>query len=176
MSADAFFLFVTWLGSLYVLSPAAVLFWLVSRQLNFAGGHLPLLGLIATAITVHLLKLLFRRARPESLELLVPMPGDWSFPSAHSAQAAAFFLALALIAVRTLSPPSAILCACGCLAITSGGRLFSGLSEGALSQRCPGRISAGGDPGHRTPLALSPIARAWQLSLPLLTQRVNHVQ
>jgi membrane-associated phospholipid phosphatase len=139
MSADSFFLVVTWLGSLYVLSPAAVLFWLLSRQLNFVGGHLPLLGLVATAITVHLLKLLFRRTRPESLELLVPMPSDWSFPSAHSAQSAAFFLALALIATRTLSPPSAILCACGCLAIT----LAVGCSRVYLRVHYPSDVLAG---------------------------------
>jgi membrane-associated phospholipid phosphatase len=139
MSIDLFFLSVTWLGSLYVLSPAAVLLWLVSRQMNFPGGHLPLLGLVATAITVHLLKLLVRRARPESLELLVPMPGDWSFPSAHSAQAAAFFLAMAFIAARTLSPPSAMLCACGCLAIT----LAVGCSRVYLRVHYPSDVLAG---------------------------------
>lgn len=139
MSADSFFLFVTWLGSLYVLIPAAVLFWLISRQVNLAGGHLPLLGLVATAITVHLLKLLFRRTRPESLELLVPMPADWSFPSAHSAQAAAFFLALALIASRTLSPPSAILSACLCLTLT----LAVGYSRVYLRVHYPSDVLAG---------------------------------
>lgn len=53
-----------------------------------------------TAVLVHALKLLVRRPRPQIDQLLVPMPADWSFPSAHTAQAAAFFLAAALIARR----------------------------------------------------------------------------
>lgn len=117
MTADLFFLSVTWLGSLYVLGPAAFLVWLLARAGGYGTGHLPLLGLFVTAITVHLLKLLFRRARPDSLGLLVEMPGDWSFPSAHSAQAASFFLTLALLASRTMSAPAAALCIIVCLAV-----------------------------------------------------------
>lgn len=36
--------------------------------------------------------------------MLVPMPTDWSFPSAHTTQATAFFLTLTLIAIRLLPP------------------------------------------------------------------------
>jgi len=118
MSFDSFFLLITWLGSLYLLIPATLMVWLWSKATGVPGVKLPLIGLIATSIAVHLLKLLFRRPRPESSNLLLSMPGDWSFPSAHSAQAAAFFLALALLAGRSLSTPSTILCACLCLAIT----------------------------------------------------------
>lgn len=139
MSADSFFLAITWLGSLYVLGPAALLFWLWARISGYAGGSLPLFGLIVTTMVAHLLKLLFRRARPESLELLVDMPGDWSFPSAHSAQAAAFFLALALVASRALSTPVTITCAGLCLAIT----LAVGWSRVYLRVHYPSDVLAG---------------------------------
>jgi len=98
---DSFFLAVTWLGSLRVLLPAA----LAVAALPVAAGRryeslLPVASLGLTAVLVHALKLLVRRPRPQIDQLLVPMPADWSFPSAHTAQAAAFFLAAALIARR----------------------------------------------------------------------------
>ena len=139
MSFDSFFLFITWLGSLYVLIPASLMIWLWSKATGFSGGKLPLLGLIATTIAVHLLKLLFRRPRPESTELLLPMPGDWSFPSAHSAQAAAFFLCLALVASRTLSPLASMLGIGLCLTLT----LAVGWSRVYLRVHYPSDVVAG---------------------------------
>jgi undecaprenyl-diphosphatase len=111
MSGAAFFTAITWLGSLYLLLPATAMLSLLllrlgkSREMMLLGG-----SLLLTVITAHAAKLIFRRPRPEALELLIPMPGDWSFPSAHSAQATAFFLAGAMIASRALPPVWSALC------------------------------------------------------------------
>lgn len=104
-AVDFFFLAVTWLGSLHLLLPAA----LAVAALPVAGSHrfealLPGVSLGLGALLTHTLKLLVRRPRPQVDQLLVTLPADWSFPSAHTAQAAAFFLALAFIARRRLPP------------------------------------------------------------------------
>lgn len=112
MSWDAFFTSITWFGSLYLLLPLSgilslFLFWGgKSRESLFLG-----FSLLATVIAVNAAKALFRRPRPEALELLVPMPTGWSFPSGHTAQAAAFFLAVTIIATRLLPPVWAGACA-----------------------------------------------------------------
>ena len=108
-AVDSFFLAVTWLGSLHVLLPAA----LAVAALPVAGSRryeflLPVASLGLSVVLVHLLKLLVRRPRPQVEQLLVTLPADWSFPSAHTAQAAAFFLAVALIARHHLPPRPAI--------------------------------------------------------------------
>lgn len=102
---DTFILTMTWLGSCYLLLPLSAF---ISLLLIWAGRSsqavLLSLSLLITFVSVHAVKLMFRRPRPVITELLVPMPPDWSFPSAHTAQATAFFLALSLIAVRILPP------------------------------------------------------------------------
>ena len=108
-AVDSFFLAVTWLGSLHVLLPAA----LAVAALPVAGSRryeflLPVASLGLSVVLVHLLKLLVRRPRPQVELLLVTLPADWSFPSAHTAQAAAFFLAVALIARRRLPTGPAV--------------------------------------------------------------------
>ena len=108
-AVDSFFLAVTWLGSLRLLLPAA----LAVAALPVAGSRryeflLPVASLGLSVVLVHLLKLLVRRPRPQVEQLLVSLPADWSFPSAHTAQAAAFFLAVALIARHHLPPRPAI--------------------------------------------------------------------
>ena len=112
MTCDSFFSTITWLGSLYVLLPSTAIFVLLLHKTGRPREML-LLGLtfLATVVTAHASKLLFRRPRPEALALLVPMPTDWSFPSAHAAQATAFFLASTIIAFRLLPPSWAGLCA-----------------------------------------------------------------
>lgn len=47
---------------------------------------------------------MFRRPRPSTAELLVAMPSDWSFSSAHTAQASAFFLSVTLLLVFQVLP------------------------------------------------------------------------
>ena len=108
-AVDSFFLAVTWLGSLHLLLPAA----LAVAALPVAGSRryeflLPVASLGLSVVLVHLLKLLVRRPRPQVEQLLVSLPADWSFPSAHTAQAAAFFLAVALIARRRLPTGPAV--------------------------------------------------------------------
>jgi len=102
---DTFILTITWLGSGYLLVPlAACIVFLLIWAGRSAQAMLLSFSLIITIFFVHAMKLIFRRPRPVTPELLVPMPPDWSFPSAHTAQATAFFLALTLIAVRLLPP------------------------------------------------------------------------
>lgn len=103
---DTFIVTMTWLGSGYLLLPlAACISFLLIWAGRSAQALLLSLSLILTMFFVHAMKLMFRRPRPAAItELLVPMPPDWSFPSAHTAQATAFFLALSLIAIRILPP------------------------------------------------------------------------
>lgn len=97
---DALFAAVTWLGSLWLLLPLALLVWWCWRGERSAGFvALALLG--ASGLT-HLAKLLAARPRPELFPPLVPMPEDWSFPSAHAAQVTSFALAWLL---RPGAPP-----------------------------------------------------------------------
>lgn len=105
-AADAFFLTVTWCGSLYLLLPAAGLISFgLFRMARIQEAVLLVSSLAVTVAAVYAIKLLCRRPRPESLATLVAMPSDWSFPSAHTAQATAFFLCLSLIAWRLLPSP-----------------------------------------------------------------------
>lgn len=103
---DSVILAMTWLGSSYLLLPlAACLSFLLVWAGRSAQAMLLSLSLVLTMLCVHVMKLMVRRPRPvATTELLVPMPPDWSFPSGHTAQATAFFLALALIAIRLLPP------------------------------------------------------------------------
>lgn len=105
---DHLFLVVTWAGSLYLLVPLATVLLgclLFLRKWGDAG----LLGLGfggAVAIT-HLAKILISRPRPDLFPPLIPMPADFSFPSAHTAQVTAFAFCLALLVCRD---PSSALC------------------------------------------------------------------
>jgi undecaprenyl-diphosphatase len=100
---NRFFVTITWLGSLSVLLPLTALLilgWI--RMGRWGDAALLGLSLALNVAAVHAIKLIFRRPRPEAVDLLVSMPADWSFPSAHTAQAAAVFLPLALLALRSL--------------------------------------------------------------------------
>lgn len=116
---DTFFTIITWFGSLYLLLPLTSLICLVligSGRSNQA--VLLSLSLLLTVVLVHAAKLIFRQPRPAGIELLVALPSSWSFPSAHSAQATAFFLSITLIAIRFLSPLPALLVALFSLLLT----------------------------------------------------------
>ena len=87
---DSFFLAITWLGSLAVLLPLALLVWW--QQGDRKAGFVAL-ALISSSALVHAVKLIAVRPRPEFFPPLIEMPGDASFPSAHAMQATAFALA-----------------------------------------------------------------------------------
>ena len=96
---------ITWLGSLYLLLPLSVLLCLLLLWSGKSGQAILLsFSLLITIILVHVAKLMFRRPRPSVTEPLVAIPSDWSFPSAHTAQATAFFLSVSLIAFQVLPP------------------------------------------------------------------------
>lgn len=98
---DVFFSLVTWAGSLWLLAPAALLF-VAAAGVNWRARILPVLALAGASLTCHALKIATDRPRPDAHPLVQALPADASFPSAHSAQAAAFFTALWL-----LLPPEA---------------------------------------------------------------------
>ena len=88
---DAFFAAATWAGSIVVLLPAALaLAW--RGRAGAAPGLAALLPL-ATAgawLLAQGVKWLVERPRPDLHAPLIAMPVDFSFPSAHSMQIAAF--------------------------------------------------------------------------------------
>jgi len=95
---------VTWLGSLYVLAPLAVL--LVAVLLYFQKRWEALMlgvSLGGAVLWVHLAKALWARPRPALVEPVIALPADSSFPSAHTTQIVAFTLGVVLI-VRRLWP------------------------------------------------------------------------
>ncbi len=88
---DSVFVVVTWLGSLAVLLPLALLLWW--RWRGDRNAAFVALGLIGASAFGHLLKLATERPRPDLYPPLITMPADWSFPSAHAVQVTAFALA-----------------------------------------------------------------------------------
>ena len=96
-SLDALIGAATWLGSIAILAPLAAFagWWFARagrpRAALFAAG-----SLIGAFVLVHLAKFLIERPRPALFEPVGLMPGDPSFPSAHTAQIAAIAIAIAL--------------------------------------------------------------------------------
>jgi undecaprenyl-diphosphatase len=82
---------MTWLGSLFVLLPLAVV-----AGWGRAGGTLLPAAVLGASALAHAIKWLVDRARPDIYPSLIGMPVDASFPSAHAMQAAAFVTALLL--------------------------------------------------------------------------------
>jgi undecaprenyl-diphosphatase len=87
---DSLFAAATWLGSLAVLLPLALLVWW--RRRGDRSASFVALALTGASAFGHLLKLIVERPRPDLLPPLIPMPEDWSFPSAHAVQVTAFAL------------------------------------------------------------------------------------
>lgn len=95
---DAFFVAVTWAGSLYVLLPLVIIVmgYLFACDKKEAMGILGL-GFGGAVMLTYLLKAIIRRPRPEALSPLASVPIDFSFPSAHTTQITAFCLCIILI-------------------------------------------------------------------------------
>ena len=118
---------VTWLGSLYVLLPLSVVlmgFMVYQKKLGAAG--LLGVGFGGAALLTYLAKILVSRPRPDLFPPLIPMPGDFSFPSAHTSQITAFALCLILITCRGYGSP-------GCwLAVIMGTVIIGAVSYSRL--------------------------------------------
>ncbi len=84
---------LTWLGSLAILLPLAILTLFVNPERAWPQRIFVPAALLAASLLAHLAKLGFDRPRP-LLESLVALPADASFPSAHAMQVTAFALAL----------------------------------------------------------------------------------
>ena len=96
---DSFFEGITWLGSLWLLLPLSLLvtvgiLWVGQHSLGILDHiYLPV-SLVTASFLAFLLKAAFDRQRPDLFKTWVTLPVDSAFPSAHSAQAAAFFMAV----------------------------------------------------------------------------------
>jgi undecaprenyl-diphosphatase len=93
---DHYFSAITWLGSLWILIPLYLLYMI------FYGIQNPLMAKMFTIlfwgsiITTYALKYLLERKRPHFFGPIHELPLDPSFPSAHSAQIAAFTIAVGI--------------------------------------------------------------------------------
>lgn len=149
---DLFFKTVTWAGSGLVLFPLALV---IAGILFFRGRVNDALmvsgGLLGAFVLVHGLKRLFARPRPDVQGLLVAMPSDFSFPSAHTSQAVAFALACALAAGRDASMSAGLLI-WGCLGLTA---LLVGISRIYLHVHYVSDVVAGAILGAAWVLALN---------------------
>ena len=118
---DLFFRTITWAGSLYLLFPATLLL-LILLQGKGRQREMQMLAVAmgSAVLVVHAAKMFIKRPRPEIHPGLIPMPVDWSFPSAHAAQSATFCLCVALIAKRNFPVPWAWLTVLLAAALTAG--------------------------------------------------------
>lgn len=92
------FVVITTFGSGWVLVPAAALLAAaLFRRRRWGDGLVLISATSGAAVLNAVLKLLIHRPRPEFLEPLV-YAGGYSFPSGHSASAAAFYMTLGLLA------------------------------------------------------------------------------
>ncbi|MBU3697035.1 phosphatase PAP2 family protein [Dechloromonas sp.] len=148
---DALMLGVTWLGSLWLLLPAAGLFTLLWRQ----SGLRTLGALMTASVLCHLLKVLIDRPRPDLWPSLFPLPVDAAFPSAHSAQAMAVAVALCY-----LLPASRRMRVGGGLILLAG---LVGLSRLYLQVHWPSDVVFGWLLGAGVAIVSLRLAKAWRL-------------
>jgi membrane-associated phospholipid phosphatase len=109
VSLDSFMLAVTWLGSLSLLGPAAILIaWRLHRVGRFNHAWLLPGALGGVAVLGRIAKGWLERPRPDLHTWSPVLPMDTSYPSLHALQATAFFIALALIVRRPWFWPIAV--------------------------------------------------------------------
>ncbi|MEN9377109.1 MAG: hypothetical protein RL710_2266 [Pseudomonadota bacterium] len=91
---DVLFMALTWLGSLVILLPVALLMarTLYQRHGPRTACFVPV-ALLGATLWAHAFKLLVNRPRPDPLVALIDIPADMSYPSAHTLQVGAFVLA-----------------------------------------------------------------------------------
>lgn len=120
----AFFSAVTWLGSIAVLLPASLLLaWRYRQRGQRRAALLLPLAVGGAWLFAHAGKLLVERPRPDLYPALIDMPGDLSFPSAHTLQVTAFVVAW-LWAQAALPKWHAIALATLLVMMVAGSRLY----------------------------------------------------
>ncbi|MDR3264026.1 MAG: phosphatase PAP2 family protein [Clostridiales bacterium] len=96
-------------GVVMIICAVVLLFFKKTRKIGFAVAGALILELVIVNITM---KPLFMRTRPydvnTGVNLLIPPPGDYSFPSGHSASAFAFAVSV-LIFNKKIGIPAVIL-------------------------------------------------------------------
>lgn len=101
---NLFFRATTWIGSSYLIVPIGIALLIVLlRSGRFRAAATLFLGYTGTVISIHAVKFIVARPRPDLFPHLADTHLDWSFPSGHAAQITAFALSLFLI-VRELAP------------------------------------------------------------------------
>lgn len=91
---DALFMAATWLGSLVVLLPVALLMaWSLYHRHGPRTACFVPVALLGAALWAHAFKLLVNRPRPDAQVALIDVPAYMSYPSAHTLQVGAFVLA-----------------------------------------------------------------------------------
>ncbi len=91
---DVLFMTATWLGSLVVLLPVALLMaWALYRRHGPRTACFVPVALVGATLWAHAFKLLVNRPRPDAQVALIDVPADMSYPSAHTLQVGAFVLA-----------------------------------------------------------------------------------
>lgn len=110
VTLDHLMLGITWLGSLALLLPLVGLSaWFLVNRGRRHEAVFALLALLGSSGLSHLTKLWLMRPRPDLYSTVSTMPGDWSYPSAHSMQISAAALALFLVAGRRRAFPLAVM-------------------------------------------------------------------
>jgi membrane-associated phospholipid phosphatase len=95
---DLFFSFITWVGSLFVLAPLALLIGtILVRNGRAAEAWLLGLSLAGIALFSRLAKLWFARQRPNFFPVNGEIPLNAAYPSTHTAQIVAFAVAMCWI-------------------------------------------------------------------------------
>jgi undecaprenyl-diphosphatase len=110
VTLDHLMLGITWLGSLVLLLPlTGLLAWVLVSGGRRHAAVFTMLALLGSSGLSHLTKLWLMRPRPDLYLTVTLMPGDWSYPSAHSMQISAAASALFLVAGRLRTSPLAVL-------------------------------------------------------------------
>ena len=104
---------LTALGDWYVLTAAPIILFILPKTRKKLALPITATLLVSGAVN-NILKIIFRRVRPPVLQLV--SESGFSFPSGHTQNSAAFFIALAIILLvgfknRKITIPAAALCA-----------------------------------------------------------------